>query len=159
MSGSVLMRSVFASPGTPVIRQCPPVKSAINTCSTTSSWPTMTLRSSARIRSRPSATFSALAIATDESMEGSLVGEGVNDLVDAHPVRHRGEFDVARILCGVRPFPAVAHIGVPVDEHHRPAGVVEDGAQVLDHAAALPGAPLQERAEARHLRVAVNLVE
>ena len=58
---TVLMSSVFARPGTPVIRQCPPVKSAIRTWSMTSSWPTMTLRISARIRSRPYATRSAAA--------------------------------------------------------------------------------------------------
>ena len=50
---TVLISSVFASPGTPVIRQCPPVKSAINTWSITSSWPTMTFRISARIRVAP----------------------------------------------------------------------------------------------------------
>src|ERR1043166_4840386 len=119
----------------------------------------MTLRSSARIRSRPSATFSALAIATDESIRGSLVSEGVDDLVDAHAVGHRGELDVTGILGGVRPFPAVAHVGVPVDEHHRAAAVVENGAEVLHDAAALPRPPLQKRAEARHLRKAVHLVE
>ena len=36
--------SVLAVPGRPVIRQWPPTKSAIRTCSITSSWPTMTLR-------------------------------------------------------------------------------------------------------------------
>src|SRR5258708_31101133 len=119
----------------------------------------MTLRSSASIRSRPSATFSALAIATDESIQGSLMREGVDDLVDAHPVRQGGELDVAGVLSGVRPFPAVAHVGVPVDEDHGAAGVIEDGAQVLDHATFLPGAALQKRSEAGHLREAVHLVE
>src|SRR6266850_4718200 len=159
MSASVLMSSVLASPGTPVIRQWPPVKSAMSTCSTTSSCPTMTLRSSARMRSRPSATLSALTAATDESMWGSLVGEGVNDFVDAHAIRHRGVLDVAGIVLGVGPLPPVAHVGVEVDEDHRAAAVVEDRAQVLHDAAPLPGAPLQERAEARDLRVAVDLVE
>ena len=41
---TVLMSSVLARPGTPVIRQWPPVKSAISTSSITVSWPTMTLR-------------------------------------------------------------------------------------------------------------------
>ena len=50
---SVLISSVLASPGTPVIRQWPPVNSAISTWSITASWPTMTLRISARMRSRP----------------------------------------------------------------------------------------------------------
>ena len=62
IAASVLIRSVLARPGTPVMRQCPPVNSASSTCSTTSSCPTMTFRSSPRIRSRPSATCSALAL-------------------------------------------------------------------------------------------------
>src|SRR4051812_7920684 len=118
MSASVLMSRVFASPGTPVIRQWPPVNNAISTCSTTSSWPTITLRNSSRMRWRPSATFSALTVATDESIRVSLMREGVDDFVDAHPVGERGELDVAGIILGVGPFPAVAHVGVEVDEHH-----------------------------------------
>ena len=35
--------SVLAVPGTPVIRQWPPTNSAMSICSSTSSWPTMTL--------------------------------------------------------------------------------------------------------------------
>ena len=36
--------SVFAVPGSPVIRQWPPTNSAMRICSSTSSWPTMTWR-------------------------------------------------------------------------------------------------------------------
>ena len=50
---SVLISSVFASPGTPTSRMCPPAKSAISTSSITASCPTMTLRTSERIFSRP----------------------------------------------------------------------------------------------------------
>src|SRR5215212_9236958 len=159
MSASVLISSVLASPGTPVIRQWPPVNSAINTCSTTSSCPTMTLRSSLRMRSRPSATFSALTVATDESIRVSLMREGVDDFVDPHPIGERGVFDVAGIVLGVGPLPAVAHVRVEVDEHHRPPGVIEDRAEMLGDAAALPGAAGEERAEAGDLGVAVELVE
>src|SRR3954466_16386661 len=99
----------------------------------------MTLRSSCRMRWRPSATFSALTVATDESIRVSLMREGVDDFVDAHPVGERGELDVAGIILGVGPFPAVTHVGVEVDEHHRPAVIVLNHAQVLGDAAALPG--------------------
>src|SRR3989449_7139932 len=159
MSASVLMRSVFARPGTPVMRTWPPVKSAMSTCSTTSSCPTMTLRSSLRMRSRPSATFSALTAATDESMKVPLMREGVNDLVDPHPIGHRRVLDVTRVLLGVGPLPAVTHVGVPVDEHHRTAVVVENRAQVRHDAALLPRAAGEERAEAGDLRGLIDLVE
>src|SRR5260370_27665475 len=42
---------VFASPGTPSRMQCPRAKTAIRSCSTTSSWPTIWLAICARIRS------------------------------------------------------------------------------------------------------------
>src|SRR5258706_9016177 len=159
ISASVLISSVLASPGTPVIRQCPPVNSAIRPCSTTSSCPTMTLRNSVRIRSRPSATFSALTLATDESMRVSLMREGVDDFVDPHPIGQRGVFDVAGVVLGVGPLPPVAHVRVEVDEHHRPTAVVQDRAQMLGDAAALPRSSGEERAEARDLRKAVELVK
>ena len=41
-----LTSSVLARPGAPVMRQCPPAKSAMRICSITSFWPTMTLASS-----------------------------------------------------------------------------------------------------------------
>src|ERR1700743_3346519 len=44
--------SVLAVPGKPVIRQWPPTNSAMRICSSTSSWPTMTLRTCSRMRSR-----------------------------------------------------------------------------------------------------------
>src|SRR5207237_1389536 len=44
------------------------------------------------------------------------VREGIDDLVDLHAVRHRGVLNVARILYGVGPLPAVAHVGVPVEQ-------------------------------------------
>src|SRR5215471_10511693 len=109
----------------------------------------MTLRSSARIRSRPAATFSALTVATDESMRVSLMREGVDDFVDPHPIGQRGVLDVAGIVLGVGPFPPVAHVRVEVDEHHRPAGIVLDHAEMLRDAAAFPRSARQKRAEAR----------
>src|SRR5206468_2527869 len=139
MPASVLINSVFARPGTPVIRQWPPVNSAIRTCSITSSCPTITFRSSARIRSRPWATLSALTVVATSMW--LLMCEGVHDLVDAHAVRERGVLDVAGVLLDVRPLPPVAHVGVPVDPHHRAAGVVENRPQVRDEPALLPGTP------------------
>jgi hypothetical protein len=44
--------SVLASPGAPVIRQCPPANRLIKSCSTTSAWPTITLASSSSMRWR-----------------------------------------------------------------------------------------------------------
>ena len=41
--------SVLAVPGRPVIRQWPPTNSAISTCSSTSSWPTITRRTCSTI--------------------------------------------------------------------------------------------------------------
>src|SRR5262249_39250185 len=125
-----------------------------STCSTTSSCPTMTLRSSVRMRLRPSATRSALRAGAESS-----VGERIDNLVDAHAICHGRVLDVAGIVLGIRPFPAIAHVGVPIDEQHRPIGIVEDGAQVRDVAALLPAASCHERAQAGHLRVAIDLVE
>ena len=45
----VWMSSVFASPGTPMIRLLPPTNSVCSTSSMTSRWPMMRLCSSARI--------------------------------------------------------------------------------------------------------------
>src|SRR3954451_15178159 len=98
----------------------------------------MTLRSSCRMRWRPSATFSALRVATDESMRVSLMREGVDDFVDPHPVGKGGELDVAGGLLGVGPLPNVAHVRVEVHQHHRAAVVVLDHAEVLRDAAAFP---------------------
>src|SRR5512134_1201952 len=131
---TVLIRSVLASPGTPVMRQCPPVNKAMRTWSITGSCPTMTFRISARMRSRPRETRSATAAMSLEPdaapvesgcvrmvvggfINGS-VGQRVDDFVYLHPVRLRGEPDVAGVVGRVRPLPAVAHVGVPVDEHH-----------------------------------------
>src|SRR3954451_23092100 len=119
----------------------------------------MTLRSSARMRSRPDATFSALTVATDESIQVSLMREGVDDFVDAHPVGERGVLDVAGIVLGVGPLPAVAHVGVEVDEHHRPPRIVEDGAKMLRDAAAFPGSSGKKRPETGDLWVAIEFVE
>src|SRR6476661_6360872 len=85
--------------------------------------------------------------------------EGVNDLVDAHSISEAGELQVARVFLGVRPLPAVAHVGVPVDEHHRPAVVVEDRAEMRSEATLLPASSREERPEPRHLRIGVKLVE
>jgi len=54
---SVLIISVFASPGTPSNKQCPRLKSEINSSSITWSWPTMTWPNCERIRSRASASL------------------------------------------------------------------------------------------------------
>ena len=57
----VLTMSVLARPGTPIIRQWPPAKMLIRTCSMTASWPTITLPISARMRVTRAASSSSRA--------------------------------------------------------------------------------------------------
>src|SRR3954469_2572712 len=64
---SVCTSSVFASPGTPTIRLLPPTNSVSSTSETTSSWPTIALRSSPMIRSRPDFIRSASATSSGDS--------------------------------------------------------------------------------------------
>src|SRR5262245_35948483 len=108
----------------------------------------MTWRSSCRIRSRPSRTaLDKLAVLTfwldsalrtsDSGRRTPLMGKRIDDLVDHHLIGERGPLDVAGIVLGIRPLHAVAHVGVPVDEDQRPAGVVENAAQMRDEAALL----------------------
>src|SRR5215203_1699204 len=159
----VLTSSVFANPGTPVIRQWPPQNIAINTSSTTSSCPTITLRSSVRIFRRLLATFSArpstAAPVVCMWLRLSSVSQGINHFVDQHLVGLRGPLQVTGILLRVRPLNAVAHVGVPVNQHHWAALVIEDAAQMRREAALLPGAPAQERSETGNLRILVDAVE
>ena len=67
----VLMSSVFARPGTPVMIECPPTRREVNTCSTTLSCPTISLRISPRIFSW--AFFSFSRTATSVSTVSRLV--------------------------------------------------------------------------------------
>src|SRR5581483_10938386 len=62
ISARVLIKSVFARPGTPTSKQWPRANSAINTSSITWSWPTMTLRISLSMWSRLLANSSISAI-------------------------------------------------------------------------------------------------
>src|SRR5215218_1930582 len=168
ISASVFTSSVFASPGTPVIRQWPPVKSAIRIWSTTASCPTITLRSSDRIRSRPAPTFSATP-SSGTSLVAMNIGsrstrrrsmrERVDHFVDAHPIRLGRVPEVAGILLGIGPLPPVAHVRVPVDQHHGPLAIVEDRAEVGDEPTLLPGAPAEEGTQPGRLRVLFELVE
>src|SRR5262245_5426024 len=115
----------------------------------------MTLRSSARMRWRPSDTRSAVAATGEEaSTNGSrvrLAGERVYDFVDAHAIGHRGVLDVPGIVLGVGPLPAVAHVGIPVDEQHRALAVVENRPQVRHVAAFFPASSGEERSQPRDL--------
>ena len=76
MSARALMSRVLASPGTPVIRQCPPVNRAVRTRSMASSWPTITRRSSPRMRSRLRARSRAAATAASAAAESPAGGAG-----------------------------------------------------------------------------------
>src|SRR4051812_3986825 len=125
---------VLARPGTPVMMLLPPTKSEISTCSMMSSWPTMSLRSSRRMRSRPCFMRSASSTSSEPagsiSMRSVVMGllavsvcHAVDDVVDAQLVGLVAEVD-GRVV-GVRPFPVLAHILVVVrDDHESLAGVV-----------------------------------
>src|SRR6266705_1672293 len=93
--------SVLARPGAPVIKQCPPAKSAMRICSMTSFCPTMTLASSASIRARPAMRRSTAArwaasgnIGGTEVLDsvvrliqfGLLVGHRIKNDVDAERI-------------------------------------------------------------------------
>src|SRR6185436_20346082 len=106
---------------------------------TASSWPTTTLRSSSPIRRRPSTTRATSSSVGADTVMGCSVapgsaarasmGQGIDDLVDHHPVGVGGVGRVAGVFHGVGPLHTVAHVGVPVDEDHGAAAVVLDRAQ------------------------------
>ena len=64
---------VLAVPGNPVIRQCPPTRTVIRSCSMTASWPTMTRPSAVAIRAMVSRNPSTAASAPVSS---ASVGAG-----------------------------------------------------------------------------------
>src|ERR671912_2823162 len=83
----------------------------------------------------------------------------INDLVDLHPVRLRGEPDVSGEVGCVGPLPPVTHVGIPVDQDHRTAGVVFDRAKHAFVSTLLPHSPFEERAKTGRLWKAVELIE
>src|SRR5918994_1579904 len=136
--------------------------------STTSSCPTITLRSSDRIRSRPAPTFSAtpssgtslVAMNTgSRSTRRRSMRERVDHFVDAHPIRLGRVPEVTGVLLGIGPLPPVAHVSVPVDQHHGPLAIVEDRAEVGDESTLFPGAAAEEGTQPGRLRVFLELVE
>src|SRR4051812_42464110 len=173
----VWMIRVLARPGTPVMMLLPPTKSEIRTCSMTSSCPTMSLRSSRRIRSRPcfmrsaSSTSFGLARSMDtlSAVIGLLslsppaaraprswpsMGHPIDYVVHAQLVGLVVEVDggVAR----VRPFPVLAHVLVVVDDDQQPLGgiVVLVDAQVVRRGPAEVG--MRERARVAHAEEGVE---
>src|ERR1041384_534720 len=127
--------NVLASPGAPVMRQCPPAKSAMRICSMTSCWPTMTLASSDSILVRPvvrRSTISRSESVCDGAAVGlrvrlmCLMGHGVKNDVDGERIR-----DFLRVVLEVKmivalPFPAVAVVGVVRGEDNNAAFVVKN---------------------------------
>src|SRR5690606_30360887 len=160
----VEMSNVFASPGTPTSRQLPPAKSAISACSTTSSCPTITLRSSclmrplAACRRSASAASSRCSMAvpsgaadavTSLSVEGARpsAAQRVHDVVDAQLERFVRQID--RIEPDVRVLPILRQVLVVVHDHHealRRVVVLED--PVVLRRSAVDGIVLLERRDA-----------
>src|SRR5690349_7740071 len=148
-----LTSRVLARPGAPVIRQCPPAKSAINNSSMTSFWPTMTLASSVWICARPvvicSTTCFSAAIESDicsifpfnnfpsgrippanlhhRTFRASLMRHRIENDVDGERICDllREVFEIIMIVA--LPFPAVAVVGVVRGEHHDPPLVIING--------------------------------
>src|ERR1700753_912179 len=82
---SELMSTVSPSPGTPPPRQLPPPNSAISACSTTFSWPMITLRSSTAIClplwcSRPASSPSSIAAGEEVEVTRHPFGSWVTTL-------------------------------------------------------------------------------
>src|SRR6187399_965059 len=142
---SVYTSSVFASPGTPMMRLLPPVKSVSSTSLTTSSWPMIALRSSVRMRSRPVFIRSARATSSGDSRSRALlvtkatcpplsVGDAVDEVVDAVLVRF--VVDVDGREARARELPVLADIAVHVRDRKEPLlriVVLEDAVIAEDH--------------------------
>src|SRR5262245_99639 len=121
---SVWISSVFARPGTPMIRLLPPTKSVCSTSSMTSCWPMIRLWSSARIALRPAFMRSARAMSSGESRSMlvatlvSSVCERVDDVVHAELIRFVGIAD--RRKARIRIFPVFRDVVVVVRDCEQP---------------------------------------
>src|SRR4030081_2882819 len=131
----VLIRSVLASPGTPMIRLFAPVNSESSTRSITPSWPTMSFRSSALIWSHATLSRSAWARSSDDSRAGLVaiaatgilgwrskrdsrsVRERVDQVVDAQLVRFVRLTDRNEPRC--RELPEVRDVRIEIHDHHQ----------------------------------------
>src|SRR6478672_816219 len=127
---NVEMSSVLASPGTPTSRQFPPANRAMSDCSTMSSLPTITLRSSLPMRRPASVRRSASSASSSRSSSAVLgaavavkrasswsAGEGVHQVVHAKLVGFIGRIDGIEPF--VRPFPVLGDVVVVVDDRHQ----------------------------------------
>src|SRR5439155_16023749 len=72
--------NVLASPGTPIIKQCPREKTAVSKSSTMCSWPTMTLAISAFRRLRLAPSFPIAARSSPLATGGVFSGLAVADM-------------------------------------------------------------------------------
>src|SRR5262245_39758154 len=125
---SVCTRRVFARPGTPTMRLLPPVNSVSSTSLTTSSWPTIALRSSEMMRSRPVFIRSASATSSGDSRSTVLVAtatcppllvqDPVHEIVDA--VLERFVVQRHRHEPFPREFPVLADVPVDVGNRDQP---------------------------------------
>src|SRR5579859_2407279 len=129
--------SVFARPGAPVIRQCPPAKRLIRSCSMTSAWPTITFDNSApslrrlpRICSTVCCSRIKGSVVSSATLVTPLMRHRVRHDVDAKRIRpFLGEFFEVLVI---RSFllPAVPQVGIVANDRHHSPLVVQDPAIV-----------------------------
>src|SRR5688500_17451299 len=122
----VWMRSVFASPGTPTMRQLPPAKSAVSTCSITASCPMIRLRSSVTMWSRPCFRREARSVSVFVETSGDasdvmrfepLSSHPINDVVDGQLVGVISDVHWPPTVTG--PLHVVSDVVVVIDHHHQ----------------------------------------
>src|SRR5215203_2931675 len=126
------MSRVFARPGTPTMRQLPPAKSAVSTCSITASCPMMRFRSSVMMWSQPCLSRSARSVSEDVESSVDSIAVMKFEPLSRHPVDDVIDGQLVSVVRDVhgppplaRPLHVVADIVVVIDHHHeRLRGIV-----------------------------------
>ncbi len=108
-SATVFTSSVLARPGAPVIRQWPPASRVMSIWSTTSCWPTMTLPTSLKMRSRapPSNPATSASVAVSGREAAGSAGKDMTGSYQTAPgvpsyQRRRAGFRRAERVCGIQ---------------------------------------------------------
>src|SRR5687768_2754649 len=122
----VWMSSVFASPGTPTMRQLPPAKSAVSTCSITASCPMIRLRSSVTMWSRPCFRREARSVSVFVETSGDASDVMRFEPLSSHPINDVVDGQLVGVIRDVhwpppvaRPLHVVADVIVVIDHHHQ----------------------------------------